>query len=199
MGSKVGALLESASSSLSPPGNSDAVCISAPIPKSKTEIGKFGSIRFFNLGIPSSGVIVSEYIEIYVAKVAFLISSLSRSNLVFDRSLLSGTHRSSFKIILTLLQSKSNSQSLSKIGPGVLPPGTENITFSLSLIDAIKSEARIFATLETNSSLSLYSKKSVTVFRATCGHHAPKGSNYPQVQSSHYHMVSERLFFQSIH
>ena len=118
---------------------------------------------------------------------------------MFERSLLSGTQRSSFKSILTLFQSKSNSQSLSKIGPGVLPPGTEKIVFFLSCIDADKSEARICATLETKSSLSLYSKKSINVFRATCGLHAPKGSGYPADQNFDYHKVLERRFCQPIH
>ena len=161
-------------------------------------MGNLLSICCCNFGIPSSGVKASQNIEIYVASEAFLINNRSRNNLVFERSLFSGTQRSSLRIILTLFQSKSNSQSLSKIGPGVLPPGTEKITFLLSSIDDDKSDARVCVTCETKTSLSLYSKKLIKVFDANFDLHALEELNYPAGQNSHSHKVLGHRFFLSI-
>ena len=47
-----------------------------------------------------------------------------RNSLVLERSLVSGTQRSSLSITSTLAQSILASQRTSKIAPGVLPPGT---------------------------------------------------------------------------
>ena len=54
-------------------------------------------------------------------------SSRSRSSRVFERSLSSGTQRSSVSITSTRPQSSSTAQRSSKTGPGEVPPGTAKV------------------------------------------------------------------------
>ena len=87
----------------------------------------------------------------------------SLKSFVLERSFVSGTQRSSLSMISTRAHSISAVQSASKIGPGVLPPGTTKTARFFFLSAARKSASILWARLIARNSLSGYSIKKLTI------------------------------------
>ena len=124
---RLGASSASAAASWSAPGNRLAVCISAPMPSTRTSIGRAASMRSRSASITSSGALPSAVMGTNCAFSALLCNNKRRISAVLERSELSGTNRSSLSITLTRGQSRSAFDSAAKNGPGVVPPGTTSV------------------------------------------------------------------------
>jgi hypothetical protein len=107
--------------------------MSAPIPRSRTEIGRCGSSPSASAsrcpsGASASGVRAGSTSR---RKPALIPGAFRAEASCSTAGCLSGTQRSSFSTTATRSQSSFCSLSTSKTGPGVVPPGTLKVALSL--------------------------------------------------------------------
>ena len=157
------------------------------MPNSSTEIGIWRAKLGATVSAPSPGDNPARKNGMNRAAAARSFRRCSRTSRALDRGSFSSTHRSSVSMTSTRSQSRSVALSISKIGPGVDPPGTANDTRSLPESADFSLPASLLATFMTSISRSAYSMMFMGIPFAIHGHRAASFHLHPWAPQSRCH------------